>query len=105
MSLSKAAREQRESRLRHTPPTCPIWRWRWFPLSQTLAEARRKATVYLRHGTVMVWLIDPGRNRAESWTAADDGTAKSEIISLDGELSGGAVLPGFALPLNRLFSL
>ena len=30
--------------------------------SQTLAETRRKAAVYLRHGTVMVWLIDPERN-------------------------------------------
>ena len=73
--------------------------------SQTLAETRRKATVYLRHGTVMVWLIDPERNRAESWTAAEDGAANSEIIEMDGELSGGAVLPGFTLSLRRLFSV
>ena len=73
--------------------------------SQTLAETRRKATVYLRHGTYMVWLIDPERNRAESWTPADDGTARSEIIDRDGELDGGAVLPGFTLPLIHLLSL
>ena len=73
--------------------------------SQTLAETRRKAAVYLRHGTVMVWIIDPARNKAESWTAAEDGTARSEIIEQDGELSGGAVLPGFTLPLRRLSSL
>ena len=72
---------------------------------QALAETRRKATVYLRHGTVMVWLVDPERNTAESWTAADDGTARSEIIELDGDLRGGAVLPGFTLPLKRLFSV
>ena len=73
--------------------------------SQTLAETRRKAAVYLRHGTVMVWLIDPERNTAESWAAADDGRVRSEIIELDGELSGGAVLPGFTLPLRHLFSI
>ncbi|MCY3779410.1 MAG: Uma2 family endonuclease [Chloroflexi bacterium] len=73
--------------------------------SQTLAETRRKAAVYLRHGTDMVWLIDPERNKAERWSAADDGTAKSEIIEMDGELKGGALLPGFTLPLRRLFSL
>ena len=73
--------------------------------SQTLAETRRKAALYLRHGTDMVWLIDPARNTAESWTAAEDGTARSENIDMEGELSGGAVLPGFILPLRRLFSL
>ena len=73
--------------------------------SQTLSQTRRKAAVYLRHGAIMVWLIDPERSRAERWTAADDGTATSEIVTMDGELDGGAVLPGFTLPLKRLFSL
>ena len=73
--------------------------------SQTLAETRRKAKVYLRHGTVMVWLIDSEQDRAESWTAAEDGAARSEIIDKTGELRGGALLPGFLLPLRRLFSL
>ncbi len=73
--------------------------------SQRLAESRRKAAVYLRQGTDMVWLIDPERNKAESWTAADGGATTSEIIDIDGELSGGALLPGFTLPLRRLFSL
>ena len=73
--------------------------------SQTLAETRRKATVYLRHGADMVWLVDPERNRAESWTAAADGSTRSEIIETDGELNGGALLPGFTLPLKRLYSL
>ncbi len=73
--------------------------------SQTLAETRRKAAVYLRHGTVMVWLIDPERNTAESWAAAEDGEARSEIIEIGGELRGGAVLPGFTLSLKRLFSV
>ena len=32
--------------------------------SQSLAQVRRKAAVYLRHGTSLVWIIDPqARNR------------------------------------------
>ena len=53
----------------------------------------------------MVWIIDPEQNKAESWTAVDDGTTRSEVLEKDGELSGGAVLPGFTLPLKRLLSL
>jgi len=32
------------------------------------------------------------------------GTAQREVIDLDGELSGADILPGFSLPLKRLFS-
>ena len=71
--------------------------------SQTLEETRRKAEVYLRHGTAMVWLVRPVEKQAEVWTAADDGAPQNETIDLDGELSGGTVLPGFTLPLERLF--
>ena len=71
--------------------------------SQTLAETRRKAEVYLRHGATMVWLVHPAAKNAEEWTVADDGAPQNETIDLDGELSGGTVLPGFTLPLERLF--
>ncbi len=70
---------------------------------QTLAQARRKARVYLRLGTAMVWLVDPSQKNAEVWTIAGDGAPQSETANLEGELSGGAVLPGFTLPLRRLF--
>ncbi len=71
--------------------------------SQTLAQARRKAKVYLRLGTAMVWLVDPSKKNAEIWTLGTDGAPQSETVNLEGELSGGAVLPGFTLPLRRLF--
>lgn len=71
--------------------------------SQSLGDARRKAEVYLRHGTAIVWLIQPAERNAEVWTAADGGSPQSETVGLDDELSGGAVLPGFALSLRRLF--
>jgi Uma2 family endonuclease len=70
--------------------------------SQTLEQARRKARVYLRLGTELVWLVRQAEKTAEAWTVAD-GQPLSETVGLDGELSGGAVLPGFDLPLRKLF--
>ena len=68
--------------------------------SQSWAETRRKADRYLRHGTTLVWLIDPGSETAEVWQRDSE---QREVIDSDGELSGRAVLPGFSLPLERLF--
>ncbi len=66
-------------------------------------QARRKAKAYLRHGAAIVWLVHPAEKNAEVWTAGNDGVLQNESIDLDGELSGGTVLPGFTLPLGRLF--
>ena len=71
--------------------------------SQDWEEMRGKVEIYLRHRTSMVWLIHPKEQSAEMWTTADDGTPQSATIDVDGELSGGAVLPGFSLPLRHLF--
>ena len=71
--------------------------------SQSLVDGRRKAKIYLSHGTVIVWLVHPAENSIEIWTIADDNLPHSETIALDGELTGGTVLPGFTLPLWRLF--
>ena len=72
--------------------------------SQTLAQVRRKAKVYLRHGAALVWLVDPRAKFAEVWHRGDDGALQNERISGDGELSGGDILPGFRLPLARIFT-
>ena len=71
--------------------------------SQSMKQAREKAKTYLRHRTTIVWIVHPGKHSAEIWTAADDGTAQSETIDADGTLTGGAVLPGFSLPLRQLW--
>ena len=70
--------------------------------SQSLAQVRRKAQRYLRHGAALVWLIDPAAGSAEVWTAAEAGDPQIETIPLDGELPGGEALPGFRLPLRRV---
>ncbi len=71
--------------------------------SNTLAELRRKAAVYLANGTEIVWLVLPARKSAEVWRAGTDSEPESEFLGQDGSLSGERVLPGFRLELQRLF--
>ena len=71
--------------------------------SQTLAQARRKAEAYLRHGTTIVWLVHPAEKSAEAWTAGNEGEPQCESLDFKDALSGGMVLPGFELPLRHLF--
>ena len=71
--------------------------------SNTLAELRRKAAVYLANGTELVWLVLPDRAGVEVWRVGADGEPVSDYVARDGEISGGQVLPGFTLNLQRLF--
>ena len=71
--------------------------------SQDWEDMRAKAEIYLRHGTSLVWLIYPKEQSAEMWTSANDSSPQSETVDVDGELNGGAALPGFSLPLRHLF--
>ena len=71
--------------------------------SNTLAELRRKAAVYLANGTELVWLVLPERAGVEVWRADADGETASEMVARDGSLSGDPVLPGFSLDLQKLF--
>ena len=71
--------------------------------SNTYAELRRKAAAYLANGTELVWLVLPERAGVEVWRAGTDGEPASEFIANDGRLTGEPVLPGFTLPVERLF--
>ncbi|MDE2749604.1 MAG: Uma2 family endonuclease [Chloroflexota bacterium] len=71
--------------------------------SNTVAELRRKAAVYLANGTELVWLVLPEQAGVEVWRIGPDGEPASEIVARDGSLSGEQVLPGFTLDLRRLF--
>ena len=72
--------------------------------SNTLAELRRKAAIYLRHGTQLVWIVLPGSKSAEVCRLDASGEILTEAIGLDGSLSGEPALPGFELPLAKLFA-
>ena len=64
----------------------------------TQAEMARKVREYFQAGVVLVWLIDPRKRTARVFSAI----GKSALVRSDQALDGGAVLPGFVLPLSDL---
>jgi Uma2 family endonuclease len=69
--------------------------------SNRKAEMKRKVREYFDAGIGLVWLIDPRKRNARVFTSTTDFTLLTEGDSLD----GGAVLPGFRLPLRELFAV
>jgi Uma2 family endonuclease len=67
--------------------------------SNTTREMRLKVREYFESGVRLVWIIDPAKRSAEILTAPDAKTSLAE----SGTLDGGDVLPGFRLPLAKLF--
>jgi Uma2 family endonuclease len=67
--------------------------------SNTKLEMERKLKEYFFAGVRLVWYIDPKKQKAEVYTSPD------QCVTLSGSdlLEGGAVLPGFRVPLRRLF--
>jgi Uma2 family endonuclease len=68
--------------------------------SNTAAEMDMKLKEYFATGARLVWHIEPELRTARVFTAVD----RYEDVSPDGALRGGDVLPGFELPLERLFA-
>jgi Uma2 family endonuclease len=68
--------------------------------SNTRREMDLKRQDYFQSGTILVWEIDPVARTVEVFTAVDESTT----LEADGTLDGGAVLPGFQLPLRDLFA-
>lgn len=66
----------------------------------TQGEMDRKLRDYFFSGTRLVWYIDPQRRTVRVFTCPDQCVELSEQQTLD----GGAVLPGFSLPLAQLFA-
>ena len=70
--------------------------------SNTMAELRRKALIYLDNGAQLVWIVNPMKRIAEV-CRLDEDQLKIETVGTDGKLDGEDVLPGFELPLRQLF--
>ena len=68
--------------------------------SNSKAEMNRKLGEYFAAGVRLVWMVDPRKRTARVYTAVDQWVLIKEGQSLD----GGAVLPGFVLPLDELFA-
>jgi Uma2 family endonuclease len=65
--------------------------------SNDLSDIRIKLVNYLNAGTV-VWIVDPDKKQVEVYAS---GQAKK--LGLNDTLDGGAVLPGFTLPVKEIF--
>jgi Uma2 family endonuclease len=68
--------------------------------SNTPAEMRLKRENYFTAGVRVVWEIDPVQRSARIYSGVDAFVPLAEGDCLD----GGAVLPGFSLPLAHLFA-
>jgi Uma2 family endonuclease len=68
--------------------------------SNTPAEMDRKRREYFAAGAAQVWQIDPEARSIEVFTSP----AESTLLQESQTLEGGNVLPGFSLPLARLFA-
>lgn len=71
--------------------------------NDTLAQIRRKAAIYLDHGTQLVWIVIPDKKSVEVCRLDANGEVEREFVAEDGALSGESVLPGFTLEIARLF--
>ena len=68
--------------------------------SNTPSEMRRKRQDYFNSSVGQVWLADPVKRIVDVYTSETDSTRLTEADTLD----GGAVLPGFRLPLRDWFA-
>ncbi len=72
--------------------------------SDSMAQMRRKAAIYLENGSQLVWLVIPDQRGVEVCRLEDEGGIQTEFIGIDGSLSGEGVPPGFQLELAALFA-
>ena len=70
---------------------------------ETLGHLRRKAQVYLKDETALVWIVLPSEKGVDVCRSAVGARLDIEFIGQDGKLSGDDVLPGFELELSKLF--
>jgi Uma2 family endonuclease len=66
----------------------------------TRLEMERKLKEYFLSEVTVVWFVDPKTRTVRVYTSPDDVTELSETDVLD----GGDVLPGFSVPVARLFA-
>lgn len=70
----------------------------------TVEELRAKAAYYLQQGSRLVWLAYPPSQSVDCCTW-DGEQMMIQTLGPDGELTGGEVLPGFAVRVAELFEL
>ena len=69
--------------------------------SNTVGEIDRKIGEYFASGVKIVWTVDPRKESVRVYTSA----TAYKMFDQESILEGGKVLPGFRLPLKKLFSV
>jgi Uma2 family endonuclease len=64
------------------------------------SEVLAKVQDFLAAGCQVVWVVDPGTRTVTVY----ESRGQAHVITEDGQLSGGDLLPGFSFPLAELFS-
>ena len=67
--------------------------------SNSRREMKNKRDDYFGWGTRLVWELDPVSQTMEVFTSPDE----FSVVGMTGMLEGGDVLPGFSLPMAKLF--
>jgi Uma2 family endonuclease len=67
--------------------------------SNTRQEMKRTLKEYFKAGTQLVWIVDPPTKTV----AVYNSPTTRRVVKLKDSLDGGDVLPGFKLPLSRIF--
>ena len=69
--------------------------------SNTRKEMSIKLTEYAKAGVRLVWYVDPDRKEVTVYPKGKERGKK--VVGLGGMLDGGDVLPGFTLPVAKIF--
>lgn len=68
--------------------------------SDSFTAVSDKAYEYLRAGTRLVWVVDPKSRRVFVFSSSSEPV---QVLCTESVLTGGELLPGFEVPLSRLF--
>lgn len=72
--------------------------------SNRASEMNRKIALLFAHGTQLVWVVHPQAHKVDVYRPAEKGEGV-QVTFLDSTdtLTGNSILPGFTLPLSKLF--
>ncbi len=72
-----------------------------FSPGNTLGEMQQKRTEFFAAGTELFWIVSPDRREVEVWTDPETHTT----LSQNDQLTGGRVLPEFAVNVADIFAV
>jgi Uma2 family endonuclease len=90
----------RELPTKPIPPLYPDLAVEVLSEKNTEEEMGRKLREYFKAGTKLAWLVDPKNRAVRVYTSP----RKFKLMTEEETLDGGDVLPGFHLPLRKLFA-